>query len=44
LHFAAGEPALAEADLREAVALAQAMGAEAWRRRAGESLAQLLPG
>ena len=37
-----GEPELAEADFREAIALAQKMEAKAWELRATTSLARLL--
>ena len=37
-----GRPELAEADFREAIALAQKMGAKAWELRATMSLARML--
>jgi predicted ATPase len=42
LHLKQGESELAEADFREALALAQKMGAKAYELRATTSLARLL--
>jgi class 3 adenylate cyclase/tetratricopeptide (TPR) repeat protein len=42
LRLTQGQPELAEADFREAIALAQQMGAKAWELRATMSLARLL--
>jgi predicted ATPase len=42
LRFKKGQTELAEADFREAIALAQSMGAKAWELRATTSLARLL--
>jgi tetratricopeptide (TPR) repeat protein len=42
LRLKLGQPELAEADFREAIALAQKMGAKAWELRATMSLARLL--
>jgi predicted ATPase len=42
LRFKQGQTELAEADFREAIALAQRMGGKAWELRATMSLARLL--
>jgi tetratricopeptide (TPR) repeat protein len=42
LRLSQGRPELADADFREAIALAQQMGAKAWELRATMSLARLL--
>ena len=42
LHLKIGEPELAEADFRDAIALAQKMSAKSWELRATTSLARLL--
>ena len=42
LHLTQGQTELAEADFREAIALARRMGAKAWELRATMSLARLL--
>jgi predicted ATPase len=42
LRFKLGQSELAEADFREAIALAQKMSAKSWELRAATSLAQLL--
>jgi len=42
LRFKVGQPELAEADFREAIALAQKMSAKLWELRATTSLARLL--
>jgi predicted ATPase len=42
LRFKQGQTELAETDFREAIVLAQKMGAKAWELRATISLAQLL--
>jgi predicted ATPase len=42
LRLKQGQPELAEADFREAIALAQKIGAKAWELRATRSLARLL--
>ena len=42
LRLKTGQPELAEADFREAIALAQKMSAKAWELRATMSLARLL--
>ena len=42
LHLRMGQPHLAEADFREAIALASSIGAKAWQLRATISLARLL--
>ncbi|HEY5289990.1 MAG TPA: hypothetical protein VIJ59_08145, partial [Caulobacteraceae bacterium] len=42
LRVERGEAAMAESDFREAIALAQTMGAKAWEQRAASGLAKLL--